>query len=253
MKQELFGQTRTVVRPRYALLTPDGFVPSSIPGWESTECNILISPRLGARLNMWLSTMASGASGSVSAGENSTFIYTLSGSVAVDANNLEAGGYAYLPPGGEHNVTAGADDTRLLVFEKRYEPLDAQPAPDAVFGHERDVPGEPFLGHEDARLQTLLPDRPEFDMAVNIFVYDPGATLPYVETHIMEHGMMMLKGQGVYRFDEDYHPVAAGDAIWMAPWCPQWYVSMGRETSSYIYYKDINRHPSASASTIVDK
>ena len=68
-----------------------------------------------------------------------------------------------------------------------------------IVAHEREVKGQPFLGNEDARLQVLLPDDPAFDMAVNIFTYQPGATLPFVETHIMEHGLLMLKGQGVYR------------------------------------------------------
>ena len=110
-------------------------------------------------------------------------------------------------------------------------------------GHAKDVPGQPFLGNEDARLQVLLPDKPEFDVAVNIFTYQPGATLPFVESHIMEHGLVMLTGQGIYRLDADWHPVQAGDVIWMAPYCPQWFVAMGKVPASYIYYKDVNRAP----------
>ena len=53
----------------------------------------------------------------------------------------------------------------------------------------------------------------------------------------------MLRGQGVYRLDADYHPVQAGDVIWMASYCPQWFVAMGRTPASYIYYKDVNRAP----------
>ena len=76
-----------------------------------------------------------------------------------------------------------------------------------------------------------------------IRTYQPGATLPFVETHVMEHGLVMLSGQGVYRLDADYHPVQAGDVIWMAPYCPQWFVAMGKTPASYIYYKDVNRDP----------
>ncbi len=61
----------------------------------------------------------------------------------------------------------------------------------------------PFLGDPHARLQTLLPDNPSADMAVNCFTYDPGATLPFVETHVMEHGMLFLEGGGVYRLGDD--------------------------------------------------
>ena len=80
-------------------------------------------------------------------------------------------------------------------------------------------------------------------MAVNIFTYDPGATLPRVETHVMEHGMLFLTGGGVYRLDADWHPVAAGDALWIAAYCPQWFIAAGPEPARYIYYKDINRLP----------
>ncbi len=81
-------------------------------------------------------------------------------------------------------------------------------------------------------------------MAVNIFTYDPGATLPFVETHVMEHGMLFLSGSGVYRLDADWHPVTAGDAIWIAPYCPQWFIAAGPQPARYIYYKDVNRIPS---------
>ena len=80
-------------------------------------------------------------------------------------------------------------------------------------------------------------------MAVNIFTYQPAATLPFVETHIMEHGLLMLKGQGIYRLAAEYYPVTAGDVIWMASYCPQWFVALGKTPASYIYYKDVNREP----------
>jgi (S)-ureidoglycine aminohydrolase len=131
----------------------------------------------------------------------------------------------------------------LVVFQKPFQSLPSVKPPGIVVGHERDVKGNPFLGNEDALLQTLLPDELRFDMAVNLFTYQPGATLPFVETHIMEHGLLMLSGQGVYRLDTDYHPVKAGDVIWMASYCPQWFVAMGKSPASYLYYKDVNRAP----------
>ena len=69
----------------------------------------------------------------------------------------------------------------------------------------------PFLGDPDARLQTLLPNEPSFDLAVNVFTYQPGAALPQVEVHVMEHGLLMLDGQGVYRLGDDWNPVRQGD------------------------------------------
>ena len=102
---------------------------------------------------------------------------------------------------------------------------------------------QPFLGDPAAQLQALLPDDIAFDMAVNIFTYAPGGTLPFVECHIMEHGMLILEGAGVYKLGDDWHPVERGDALWLAPYCPQWFVAMGKTPARYIYYKDVNRAP----------
>src|SRR5262249_56729405 len=117
---------------------------------------------------------------------------------------------------------------RMNVFENRSAPLAGPPVPKPVVGPERDVAGQPFLGDPDARLQVLLPDEPAFDLAVNVFRFRPGATLPMVEIHVMEHGLLMLEGQGVYRLGDSWYPVRAGDVIWMRSFCPQWFVAMGK-------------------------
>jgi (S)-ureidoglycine aminohydrolase len=80
-------------------------------------------------------------------------------------------------------------------------------------------------------------------LAVNVFTFQPGSALPLVEMHVMEHGLLMLAGQGVYRLDDAWYPVREGDAIWMAPFCPQWFVAMGKTPAQYLYYKDVNRDP----------
>ena len=244
---ELFGSTRNVVKERYALLTPSGFVPSNLPGWEKAVCNVLISPAMGSRFSQLLITLDTDGQCHGNTGANQYFVYVLKGPVSImldeKKHRLEAGSYVYLPPGKDVQIKSGGAAARLLIFQKPYKPLPGVTRPGTLVGHERDVKGKPFLGNDDARLQVLLPDEPAFDMAINIFTYQPGATLPFVETHIMEHGLMMLAGQGVYRLDADWHPVQAGDAIWMAPYCPQWFVAMGKTPASYIYYKDVNRDP----------
>jgi len=245
---DLFGFTRTVVKSRYALITPDGFVPSNVPGWKNSTVVVNISPALvGARFTQLHVTLNKDGSGEGNTGGNEYVIYVLdgTGTVGLEAkrHRLETGSYVYLPPGKDLQIKNSGETLKLLVFQKKYAPLkDLAPAA-AIIGHERDVKGQPFLGNEDARLQVLLPDHPAFDLAVNIFTYQPGATLPFVETHVMEHGLLMLRGQGVYRLDADYHPVQAGDVIWMASFCPQWFVAMGKTPASYIYYKDVNRDP----------
>ena len=239
-----FGHTRNVVTNRYALLTPNGHVAAPLPGWTKATCVVLISPGMGARFSQTLITLQDGGRGIGDTGRTELFAYVLDGGCSLNAgktHKLTAGSYAYLPPGQRFEFSRPAPNTRLLLFQKTFEPLAKTPKPPIVISHADEKTGVPFLGDPDARLQTLLPDSPVFDLAVNIFTYQPGATLPFVETHIMEHGLLMLAGQGVYRLDADWHPVLAGDVIWMAPYCPQWFVAMGKSPASYIYYKDVNR------------
>jgi (S)-ureidoglycine aminohydrolase len=235
------GFSRNVIKPNYALITPDGFVPSVMPGWTNVVFNVLISGALGAKFNQHLVTFTNGGRGTGNTGAKQLFAYVISGTVTLNQQKLDAGGYAWLPAGSAFSFAG--DEARVLLFEKAYEPLAGTPAPTAEVGHERQITGQPFLGDPDARLQTLLPETPGFDMAINIFTYIPGATLPFVETHVMEHGMMILSGQGVYRLDNDWHPVTAGDVIWIGPYCPQWFVCSGKQPARYIYYKDVNRQP----------
>jgi len=236
------GTTRTVVRPLYALIAPDSHVPSVEPAWTQTTAFILVSAGLGARLTQTLYVMAPGGRGAGHTQADEHFYYVVEGACAVNGHELQDGGFAYVPAGGTFEITSKAG-ARVLLFAKKYEVLPGLAVPEAVFGDGGKVKSEPFLGDPAAQLQALLPDRPEFDMAVNIFTYAPGGTLPFVECHIMEHGMLILEGAGVYKLGDDWHPVERGDALWLAPYCPQWFVAMGKTPARYIYYKDVNRAP----------
>jgi (S)-ureidoglycine aminohydrolase len=243
----LFGSTRNVVTQRYALLTPSGFVAAPLPGWRDAACIVLISPAMGANFSQMLITLTKRGRGTGRTGADELFAIVLGGAcrltVGRRSHRLVADSYVYVPPGNQFEFSGADDGTRLLLLQKRYEPLAGVSRPALVIGQTSERPGVPFLGDADARLQTLLPDTPAFDMAVNVFTYEPGATLPIVESHVMEHGLLMLAGQGIYRLDADWHPVQAGDVIWMAPFCPQWFVAMGKAPASYIYYKNVNRLP----------
>lgn len=93
------------------------------------------------------------------------------------------------------------------------------------------------------RLQSLLPAQPTFDMAINLVICQPGAALPEVKAPFMERGLMMVRGQGIYRLEADCHPVTAGEVIWMASYCPQWFVAVGKTPASFICYEEANRDP----------
>ncbi len=238
------GQTRSVFKREYALIAPDSHVPAPLLDWSVEGVPVtgvvLIAPVMGARFSQTLVTLAPGQVALKIAVGIERFAYILEGELEYDGEKMGSGGYFYLPPGEGLHFHA-SDVVQLLVFEKRFVPREGEPLPKRIVGRESDIEDAPFLGDADARLKLLLPDLPAFDMAVNIFTYQPGATLPFVETHVMEHGLWMLAGEGIYRLGEDWHPVAQQDTIWMASFCPQWFAATGKQPSRYIYYKDVNR------------
>ena len=241
-----FGFTRTVVQRNHAFIAPDSHVQGPLTGWQNTAGVILISPRMGAGFTQFLAYMDAGAvSGRPLAGVE-RFVYVMDGDVRLNLDGqvtrLAAGGYAYLPPDWDH-VLEGDAPARLVLFERRYVAIPDHPVPDPVIGCEQEIAAAPFLGDSDALLKTLLPDQPGFDMAVNLFTFTPGAALPLVEVHVMEHGLLLLQGNGIYRLDEAWYPIQAGDAIWMGPYCPQWFAAVGKTPARYLYYKDMNRDP----------
>jgi (S)-ureidoglycine aminohydrolase len=246
MARELvFGNTRTALGARHALIAPDSHVPSVLPGIENATAVILISSAMGAGFAQFLVTFHKGGRVVFPADDNERFLFILKGGLEVtssgESHELIAGGYAFVPAGQTLELTEAKEGTTVNFFVKKYVPLPSTPKPTFIVGQEKEIASHPFSGDEAARLQVLLPDTLSFDLAVNIFNYQPGAHLPFVETHIMEHGLLMLDGLGVYHLENAWYPVAAGDCIWMAPYCPQWFVAMGKSPARYLYYKDVNR------------
>ena len=244
---DLFGHTRARIAARHALITPGNHVNSSVPGITGATAVVLISPAMGAKFSQTLVTFQEGGRAGVPAGDVQTVGYVMSGggalTVGKEKAKAAAGWYFYAPAGQAWSLTAPKSGTQLTLFQKSYVPLAGLAAPAAIIGDAAKVKGAPFLGDPAANLQVLLPDEPAFDLAVNVFAYEPGGHLPFVEVHVMEHGLVMLGGQGVYRLEDSWYPVQAGDAIWMAPYCAQWFVAMGKTPASYLYYKDVNRPP----------
>jgi (S)-ureidoglycine aminohydrolase len=242
----LFGHTRTRLQPRHALITPDSHVASALPGMEKVRLVTHITPAMGAGFaQLSLAFNEAGGIARFPAQAQQTVLYVTSGAVrcqtGAQSAQLEAGGFAYVSQNDALELSFAGSPGAVTMFQKKYVPSAGLKPPASFFGFSSKVPGQPFLGNPNALLQVLLPEDPAFDLAVNIFTYQPGATLPFVETHVMEHGLLMLSGQGVYRLEDSWYPVTAGDVIWMAPYCPQWFVAMGDEPASYLYYKDVNR------------
>ena len=237
------GLTRSASARNHALFTPETFVRAPLPGMRNTTAIVHTSPAMGAGFTQYTAEFETGGTLGPAAGQR--FVYVIEGSLSVTAGTgchlLRAGGFAYLPEGAD-TIAAGSP-TRAVVIEKPYKRLAGTPPAATVIGEEASVPSEPLNGDPWLTVRKLLPDSSCFDFAVNTMVYQPGASLPMVEIHVMEHGLLMLEGAGIYRLDDRWYPVTAGDFIWMGPYCPQWFGALGKSPAKYIIYKDWNRHP----------
>jgi (S)-ureidoglycine aminohydrolase len=66
--------------------------------------------------------------------------------------------------------------------------------------------------------------------------------IPFEETHVMEHGLYVLEGKAVYKLNQDWVEVEAGDFMWLRAYCPQACYAAGPGPFRYLLYKDVNRH-----------
>ena len=202
-----------------------------------------VSPAAGAKFAQYIAEFESG--GELGSTDSQRFIYVLQGNLQLEIDGrkseLGANAYAYLPETSQHRVTA-ARSSRAAVIEKPYQPLSTVTPPKSLVSTEDKISSHALGDDPSLQVKCLLPDEMTFDFAVNTMVYQPGAALGMVEMHVMEHGLLMLEGGGIYRLDDSWHAVTAGDFIWMAPWCPQWFGAIGKTPAKYLIYKDWNRH-----------
>jgi (S)-ureidoglycine aminohydrolase len=240
------GQTRSSQQPNHLLLTADTFVRTTLPGMKSCSAIVHAGPAMGAKFTQYTAEFEKG--GELGSTPAQRFVFGMDGGVTLDVggkkHELGAGGYAYLPEGLPHRVMA-AKTSRAAVIEKSYQVLSSVDPPQMIISSEDAVSSHALGDDPDLQVKCLLPDDMKFDFAVNTMTYQPGAALSMVEMHVMEHGLIMLKGGGIYRLGDSWYPVTAGDFIWMGPWCPQWFGALGKVPAKYLIYKDWNRHPLA--------
>lgn len=242
----IHAHNRGVVTPQYAVMPPDGILASRLPGFEKTTVRFQTSPEMGAHFAQAALEIEPGG-GTTSTRDDGLehFFYLVRGAVTIsidgEAHELTPHGYAFVPAGHRYEIRAGGDEECRLIWIKRpYNAIDL-PTPAPVVGHRDQV--ERTRQHTQGRYwQYLLPiDDLAFDMEVNILGFEPGTYFPYIETHIMEHGLYMLEGQMLYQLAGDWHEVKADDFIWMSHYCPQFCFCTGWEEAAYLLYKDVNR------------
>jgi (S)-ureidoglycine aminohydrolase len=222
----------------------EGYPYSRLPTFPTAQVRVLASPRLGAQFVQYLIDLPAGAKGEFFADSSiETFFYVMSGSGSFDAGAkqaIRAGSFGLTPPGRASHFHAETP-LQLFVTRKAYEPTPGVAMFKGLIGHEADVKKEVWANDEGALLQTLIPDEFQYDFAMNIFTFSPGHGLPIIETHVMEHGALILQGKGIYYLGDRWMEVEKDDFIYMAPYCPQSFYAAGTTAAKYIYYKNVNR------------
>ncbi len=167
---------------------------------------------------------------------------TLSGG---EAFNLSPGSYVYLPPDERWELfNTGYSRGVFHWIRKRYEPVEGLSMPEFVFHHEDDGQVDLMPNSDGAWTTTRFVDPSDLshDMHVNIVTFQPGGCIPFLETHVMEHGIYILEGKALYNLNGDWIEVEEGDYLWLRAFCPQACYAGGPSQFRYLLYKDVNRH-----------
>ena len=160
-------------------------------------------------------------------------------------HSLRPGSYVYCPPGVTWSLrNDGAEPARFHWIRKAYERVSGIEPPAAFVAFEPDIDpvSMPDTQGVWATTRFVSPDDLRHDMHVNIVTLQPGASIPFEETHVMEHGLFVLEGKAVYRLNRDWVEVQAGDFLWLRAFCPQACYAGGPGPFRYLLYKDVNRH-----------
>jgi (S)-ureidoglycine aminohydrolase len=226
---------------------------SYLPGWEGMRMWVLARPLSGfaETFSQYVVEVSPGggsdAPESDPAAEGVLFVVEGTPTLTVDGaeHALEAGSYAFLPPGTAWSLRNDSQDTATFHWvRKAYERANGLEVPPAFVTHERDVTPLEMPGTDGAWTTTRFVDIADLrhDMHVNIVNFQPGGSIPFPETHVMEHGLYVLEGKGVYLLNQDWVEVEAGDFMWLRAFCPQACYAGGPGPFRYLLYKDVNRH-----------
>jgi (S)-ureidoglycine aminohydrolase len=228
-------------------------VTSALPGWTGTRCWVLARPMSGFSETFSQYVMEVAPHGGSDAPEPEAgaegVIFVTQGALWLDLgaedHELGPGGYAYCPPGALTRVrNGGTGPARFLWIRKLWEPAPGLVPPAPFVTDEARIAPVAMPGTEGRWATTRFVDPEDLahDMHVNIVTFAPGGTIPFEETHVMEHGLYVLEGKAVYRLNRDWVEVGPGDYMWLRAFCPQACYAGGPGRFRYLLYKDVNRH-----------
>ena len=247
---------RAVFTDAYAVIpkgTMRDIVTSFLPFWEKTRLWVIARPLSGfaETFSQYIMEVSPGGGSDRpeldEGAEGVLFVVEGSASLTVDGkiHTLTEGGYAFLPPATDWTLHNATDEIlRFHWIRKAYEPVEGLPYPEVIITNEQDVAPNVMPDTEGrwATTRFMEPTDLRHDMHVNIVTFEPGGVIPFLETHVMEHGLYVLEGKAAYRLNSDWVEVEAGDYMWLRAFCPQACYAGGPGRFRYLLYKDVNRH-----------
>ena len=249
---------RAVFTNSYAFIPRGCFsdiVTSFLPHWRNTKLWLIARPMSGfsETFSQYVMEVAPGGGSDTPDAEAGAehVLFVTSGllTLTIDGQGyeLDAGGYAYIPPQAKWTMLAeGTEPARFHWVRKLYEPVAGIAPPEAFVTNEKDLAltTMPDTNGVWGTTRFVDPADVRHDMHVNIVTFQPGGVIPFEETHVMEHGLYVLEGKAVYKLNQDWVEVEAGDFMWLRAYCPQACYAAGPTRFRYLLYKDVNRHAS---------
>ncbi len=246
---------RAVFTDAYAVIpkgTMRDIVTSFLPFWDDTRLWVISRPMTGFAETFSQYIMEVQPGGGSDQPETNPeaqgVLFVVEGTATLIAEGtrykLTPGGYAYLPPGCDWTLHNHSDDTlRFHWIRKAFEAVEGLGTPDVLVLNENDIAPTPMPGTDGKWATTRFVDPSDLrhDMHVTVVTFEPGAVIPFLETHVMEHGLYVLEGKAVYRLNNDWVEVEAGDYMWLRAFCPQACYAGGPGKFRYLLYKDVNR------------
>ena len=226
---------------------------SFLPFWDNTRLWVIARPLTGFAETFSHYIMEVGPGGGSDRAETDPeaegVLFVVEGSMSLTVGgktyDLTAGGYAFLPPQSGWSLrNTGSEPVRFHWVRKAYQAVDGLDHPEVIISSDADVTPNPMPGTDGKWATTRFVDPTDLrhDMHITIVTLEPGAVIPFPETHVMEHGLYVLEGKAVYRLNQDWVEVEAGDYMWLRAFCPQACYAGGPGRFRYLLYKDVNRH-----------
>ena len=247
---------RAVFTNAYAYLpagTMRDIVTSNLPYWKNTRAWVIARPMTGfsETFSHYITEVSPGG-GSTRPDENpraQSVLFVVAGAAEIalmgQTHSLHAGSYVYIPADADWTFRNISDvPVTFHWIRKAYQAVDGIEAPQPFISHddEATVIEMPDTGGRWSTSRFVDPNDMAHDMHVNIVNFQPGGVIPFMETHVMEHGLYVLEGTADYRLNQDWVGVGPGDYMWLRAFCPQACKATGDGPFRYLLYKDVNRH-----------